>query len=185
MEEDEFKKESLETIYFHINRISEILKQLSGFSKMPVEELKRHQINEIIETSINLIQYDKRAKNVSIIKKLSPSLPKVIIDGNQLSQVFINLTLNAIDAMSNGGTLTVRSTEIWGNIVIQFEDTGIGIPKEELPKIFDPFYTTKEKGTGLGLAVSYNIIKKMNGTITVESEAGKGSIFTITIPYKE
>ena len=185
MEEDEFKKESLETIYFHINRISEILKQLSGFSKMPVEELKRHQINEIIETSINLIQYDKRAKNVSIIKKLSPSLPKVIIDGNQLSQVFINLTLNAIDAMPNGGTLTVRSTETLGNIVIQFEDTGIGIPKEELPKIFDPFYTTKEKGTGLGLAVSYNIIKKMNGTMTVESEVGKGSIFTITISYKE
>ncbi len=185
MEEDEFKKESLETIYFHINRISEILKQLSGFSKMPVEELKRYHINELIETSINLIQYDKRAKNVSIIKKLSPSLPKVIIDGNQLSQVFINLTLNAIDAMPNGGTLTVRSTETWGNIVIQFEDTGIGIPKEELPKIFDPFYTTKEKGTGLGLAVSYNIIKKMNGTMTVESEVGKGSIFTITIPYKE
>jgi signal transduction histidine kinase len=68
------------------------------------------------------------------------------------------------------------------HIVVQFEDTGTGIPKEDLNKIFDPFYTTKEKGTGLGLAVSYNIIKKMNGTLTVESEVGKGTIFTITIP---
>jgi signal transduction histidine kinase len=84
--------------------------------------------------------------------------------------------------MPEGGTLTVRSMSRENDIVIQFEDTGIGIPREELPKIFDPFYTTKEKGTGLGLAVSYNIIKKMNGTLTVESEADKGSIFTITIP---
>ncbi len=182
MEEDTFKKESLETIYFHINRISEILKQLSGFSKMPAGEPRECKINEIIETSINLIQYDKKAKNISIVKELSPSLPDVIADGNQLSQVFVNLTLNAIDAMPKGGTLTVRSMSRGNNIVIQFEDTGIGIPREELPKIFDPFYTTKEKGTGLGLAVSYNIIKKMNGTLTVESEADKGSIFTITIP---
>lgn len=184
MEDDEFKKESLETIYFHINRISEILKQLSGFSKMPAGEPKECHINEVIETSINLIQYDKKAKNISIIRELSPSLPNVIADGNQLSQVFVNLTLNAIDAMPEGGTLTVRSMSRGNDIIIQFEDTGIGIPHEELPKIFDPFYTTKEKGTGLGLAVSYNIIKKMNGSLTVESEIGKGTVFTITIPIR-
>lgn len=182
MEDDEFKKESLETIYFHINRISEILKQLSGFSKMPVGEPKECQINEIIETSINLIQYDKKAKNINIVKELSPSLPVITIDGNQLSQVFINLTLNAIDAMPDGGTLTIRSMLRKDNVVVQFEDTGTGIAQDELPKIFDPFYTTKEKGTGLGLAVSYNIIKKMNGTLSVESELGKGTTFTITIP---
>ncbi len=182
MESDDFKKESLETIYFHINRISDILKQLSGFSKMPAGELKKCQINEIIETSINLIQYDKKAKNISIVKELSPSLPEVICDGNMLSQVFVNLTLNAIDAMPDVGTLTVRSTVKGKDVVIQFEDTGMGIPKEDLTRIFDPFYTTKEKGTGLGLAVSYDIIKKMNGTLSVESETGKGSVFTITIP---
>lgn len=182
MEEDEFKRESLETIYFHINRISEILKQLSGFTKMPAVESKECRINEVIETSINLIQYDKRAKNVFIKKDLSPFLPPVVLDCNQLSQVFVNLTLNAIDAMSDGGALTVRSMLRGSDIVIQFEDTGTGIPKEDFGRIFDPFYTTKEKGTGLGLAVSYNIIKKMNGTLTIESEAGKGSVFTITIP---
>lgn len=182
MEDDSFKKESLETIYFHINRISEILKQISGFSKMPAGEPKECHINEVIETSINLIQYDKKAKNISIVKELSPSLPEVIADVNQLSQVFVNLTLNAIDAMPDGGTLTVRSMLRENDITIEFEDTGTGVPREELPKIFDPFYTTKEKGTGLGLAVSYNIIKKMNGTLTVESELGKGTTFTITIP---
>lgn len=184
MEQDDFKKESLETIYFHINRISEILKQLSGFSRMPAGELKKCQINEIIETSVNLIQYDKKAKNIAIVKDLSPSLPEVACDGNMLSQVFVNLTLNAIDAMPDVGTLTVRSFIKEDNVVIQFEDTGMGISKEDLKRIFDPFYTTKEKGTGLGLAVSYDIIKKMNGTLTVESEAGKGSVFMITIPYK-
>lgn len=182
MEDDKFKKESLETIYFHISRISEILKQLSGFSKMPAGKPKECHINDVIETSINLIQYDKKAKNISIVKELSPSLPEVIADGNQLSQVFVNLTLNAIDAMPDGGTLTVRSMLRENDITIEFEDTGTGIPREELLKIFDPFYTTKEKGTGLGLAVSYNIIKKMDGTLTVESELGKGTTFTITIP---
>ncbi len=184
METEDFKKESLETIYFHINRISEILKQLSGFSKMPAGEMKKCHVNEVIETSINLIQYDKKAKNIAIIKELSPSLPEVVCDGNQLSQVFVNLTLNAIDAMPDIGTLTVRSMKKDGNVVIQFEDTGMGISKDDLTRIFDPFYTTKEKGTGLGLAVSYDIIKKMKGTLSVESDLGKGSVFTIAIPAK-
>jgi signal transduction histidine kinase len=182
MEQDEFKKDSLQTIYFHINRISETLKQLSGFSKMPAVEPKECQVNEIIESSINLIQYDKRAKDIIIKKELSPSLPPAVVDANQLSQVFVNLILNAIDAMSEGGSLTLRSYTKNHSVVIQFEDTGVGIPKDRQMKIFDPFYTTKEKGTGLGLAVSYNIIKKMNATISVESEVGKGTTFTITIP---
>lgn len=183
-EEDEFKKESLNTIYFHVNRISGILKQLSGFTKMPTGEMKECIVNEIIENSVNIIHFDKKAKEISFIEDLSPLCNTACVcEDKQLSQVFVNLALNAIDAMPDGGTLTVRSILRDGDIVIQFEDTGIGITKEELPKLFDPFYTTKEKGTGLGLAVSYNIIKKMNGTITVESEIGKGSIFTIKIPY--
>jgi len=185
-EEDQFKKESLETVHFHINRISDILKQLSGFTRMPKGEVKECNINEIIEASVNIIYFDKKAKGVSITKDLSADLSRYpcVCDANQLSQVFVNLILNAIDSMPDGGKLMVRSMPKDGNIIIQFEDTGLGIQKEELSKIFDPFYTTKEKGTGLGLAVSYDIIKKMNGNITVESEVGKGSIFTITIPCK-
>lgn len=182
MESDDFRKESLDTIYFHINRISEILKQLSGFSKMPVGESAKYRINDIIESSVNLIQYDKKARNISIVKDLSPSVPDTLWDGNYLSQVFVNLTLNAVDAMSGEGTLTIKSRLDGDNIVVSFADTGAGIPREDLTKIFDPFYTTKEKGTGLGLAVSYDIIKKLNGALSVESEVGKGSVFTVTIP---
>ncbi|HAK89523.1 MAG TPA: hypothetical protein DHV16_05170 [Nitrospiraceae bacterium] len=182
MEDDKFKKESLETVYFHISRISEILKQLSGFSKMPAEEPKECLINDIIETSLNLIQYDKKAKDINITKELSPSIRPITIDGNRLSQVFVNLVLNAIDAIPDGGALTVRSTAKGNDILIEFQDAGSGINREDLAHIFEPFYTTKEKGTGLGLAVSYDIIKKMNGTLTVESETGKGSTFTITLP---
>jgi signal transduction histidine kinase len=182
IEHDEFKKESLQTIHFHINRISEILKQLSGFTKMPLGEAKECQVNDVIETSINLIQYDKKAREITMKKDLASQLPAVTADCNQLSQVFVNLILNAIDAMPQGGVLTVRSRVSGDDIVIQFEDSGVGIPPEDLIKIFDPFYTTKEKGTGLGLAVSYNIVKKMNGTLTVESEVGQGTTFTVSLP---
>jgi C4-dicarboxylate-specific signal transduction histidine kinase len=184
-EDDQFKKESLETISFHINRISEILKQLSGFTKMPVGESKLRSMNEIIETSINLIHYDKKAKDVLFVKELSPDLPDILVEANHLSQVFVNLMLNAVDAMPEGGTLTVRSFLSDGSVAVQFQDTGIGIEKDELNKIFDPFYTTKEKGTGLGLAVSYNIIKKMNGTLSVESSKDKGTTFTILLPLEK
>lgn len=182
MEQDKFKKESLETIYFHISRIADILKQLTGFSKTPPVELKPWKINSLIESSLSLIQYDKRAKDITIVRDLWPDIPEITTDGNQLSQVIVNIILNAVDAMPDGGTLTIRSRVKDNSIVIDFEDTGIGIPKENLSRIFDPFYTTKEKGTGLGLAVSYSIIRKLNGSLTVESEINRGSRFVITLP---
>ncbi|MCX8030561.1 MAG: ATP-binding protein [Thermodesulfovibrionales bacterium] len=185
IEDDKFKKESLETIYFHIQRISEILKQLSSFTKMSRGETQLISVNEIIEDAIKLIRYDKRAKNIVIKKNLSDSIPKMNLNFNQLSQVFINLILNAIDAMPDGGQLTINSYLQNNDLVIDFSDTGIGISRENLSKIFDPFYTTKEKGTGLGLAVSYNIITKMEGQLTVESEVGKGTTFKISLPIKK
>jgi len=184
VEEDEFKKDSLKTISFHVNRISETLKQLSGFSKMPTCEARACSINDIIETSLNLIQYDKRAKDVEIVRNLAADLPPVDADGNQLSQVFVNLILNAIDAMPDGGRLTVSSGVVGEAVLITFADTGAGIPHEDQRRIFDPFYTTKEKGTGLGLSVSYAIIEKMEGTMSVQSELGHGSVFTIRLPLK-
>jgi signal transduction histidine kinase len=182
MEEDEFKKETLETISFHMNRIEDILKQLSGFSKMPPLELKPCKVNGLIEDSLSLIQYDKRVQDITIMRDLWPDMPAITTDGNQLSQVIVNIVLNAADAMPNGGTLTIRSRLKDDRVVIDFVDTGAGIAKENLGKIFDPFYTTKEQGTGLGLAVSYSIIKKLNGSLTVESGPDKGSRFVITLP---
>lgn len=184
MEDDEFKKETLETIFFHMNRISDILQQLSTFSKMPPMELKPCKVNSLIEESLALIQYDQRVQNITVVRDLWPDMPAITMDGNQLSQVIVNIVLNAADAMPNGGILTIRSRVENNSIVIDFEDTGVGIDKENRSRIFDPFYTTKEHGTGLGLAVSYSIIKKLNGSLSVESDLNKGSRFMITLPMK-
>jgi signal transduction histidine kinase len=151
---------------------------------MPTVELRKWNINNLIETSLSLIQYDKRAKEITIMRDLNPDLPEITTDGGQLSQVFVNLILNAVDAMPEGGILTIRSGMNDGSIAISFEDTGVGIKRENISRIFDPFFTTKEKGTGLGLAVSYSIIKKLNGSMTVESEVNKGTRFRITLPSR-
>ncbi len=182
MEEDEFKKETIETIFFHMNRIRDTLKQLSGYSKMPHLDLNPCKVNALIEDSLSLIQYDKRVQDITIMRDLWPQIPMITTDGNQLSQVIVNIVLNAADAMPNGGTLTIRSRVKNNNIVIGFEDTGVGMDKEDLKRIFDPFYATKRHGTGLGLAVSYNIVKKLNGNLTADSDLNKGSRFVITLP---
>jgi signal transduction histidine kinase len=184
-EQDEFKKESLETIYLYMNRISDILNQLSGFSKIPPVELKPCKVNSLIEDALSLIQFDTRVNDITIVRDLMTDLPLITTDGNQLSHVIVAIVLNAADAMPDGGTLTIRSMATDRNIVIAFEDRGIGIPQENLSRIFDPFYTTKEKATGLGLSVSQSIIKKLNGSITVESELNRGATFTITLPTNE
>jgi signal transduction histidine kinase len=181
-EQDEFKMESLETIDLYMNRISDILKNLSGFSKIPPLNLKSCKVNSLIENALSLIQYDKRVNEITIVRDLLPDMPKITTDENYFSQVIVNIILNAADAMPDGGTLTIRSSINDRNVVIAFEDTGVGIPKENLARIFDPFYTTKEKGTGLGLAVCQNIIEKLNGSLSVESELNKGSRFVITLP---
>lgn len=181
MEEDEFKKETLETIFLHVNRIEDILKQLSGFSRTPAE-LKPCSVNTIIEDSLSLIQYDKRVQDITIVKEFSSSLPLITTDGNQLSQVVVNLVLNAADAMPQGGTLTIRSRVMDAYITVDFADTGVGIGPKDLDRIFDLFYTTKDQGTGLGLSVCRTILQRLNGRIAVESEPNKGSRFTITLP---
>jgi len=182
VEQDELKKETIETIYFHMNRITDILKQLSSFSKMPAPQLKPAKVNSLIEDSLSLIQYDRRVQDITIMKDLSSGMPEITTDSNQLRQVFVNIVLHAADSMPQGGTLTIRSTVKNNSVVIGFQNTGEGIAAEDLSRIFDPLYITKEKGTGLGLAVSYRIIKKLNGSMTAESEPNKGSNFVITLP---
>ena len=149
---------------------------------MPPVELKRWNVNSLIESSLSLIQYDKRAKDITIVRDLSSDMPEITTDRGQISQVFVNIILNAVDAMPDGGTLTIASRVENSAIVIDFNDTGTGIPRENLGRIFDPFFTTKEKGTGLGLAVSYTIIRKLKGNIAVESEPDRGTSFRITLP---
>jgi len=181
-ERNEFKRESLETIDFHMNSIADALKRLSGFSRTPPIEFRPEKGNSIIENALSLIQHDTRVNAITIVKDLQSDIPKIVTDSNLLSQVFVNIVLHSADAMTEGGTLIIRSSTGPDGMMITFEDSGIGIPKEKLARIFDPLYTTNEKGTGLGLAVSQNIIEKLNGTLTVESELNKGTRFVISLP---
>jgi PAS domain S-box-containing protein len=188
--QDDFTKNSLDVINNHIQRITDIVRRMATFARADALNIREVQLNDVLNSTLDLMRLDKRLKgSVEITVDLDPGLPRIMIDEGQMSQVFINIILNAFDAMPNGGELKVESRlgeDDHGNkaIIITFVDTGTGIHRNELQKIFDPFFTTKEagKGTGLGLSLSYDIVKRFKGDIHVESEVGKGTIFTILLP---
>jgi PAS domain S-box-containing protein len=185
MDFDEFTKESLDTIAKHIKRITDIVRQMSGFSRTAIADLKNHNLHELVDLTLELVKYDKRMKNISVNVSVPGSLPMVSGDETQLIQVFMNIILNAADAMPDRGTLDISAAQTNGMAEISFSDSGTGIPEDNLKKIFDPFFTTKEKGTGLGLAVSYSIIKSFQGDITAENRPEGGTIFKVRLPYNE
>jgi len=193
MATDEFTQNSLDIINNHIQRITEIVRQMSTFSRAASTNVKYTQLNEVLQSTLDLMRLDKRMKHtIDITVSMDPALPRTMIDEGQAAQVFINIILNALDAMPDGGHLQISTSrgkddQDRDSILVSFADTGSGIPQNELVKIFDPFYTTKEigKGTGLGLSVSYNIIKRFKGDITVCSEVNRGTVFTIVIPIEQ
>ena len=184
MEKDELKRETLETICFHMNRISDILQQLSRFSERPSVEFSPCRVNSLVEGALALIQYDRKVQNITFVRDLAPNLPEIRTDKPGLSQVIVNIILRAADAMPGGGTLTVRSRRNGDRIVLEFEDTGVGIPKEELKRIFDQLPLDGEKGNGIGLAVSFGMVRRLGGDLTAESESGKGTTFFVTLPVQ-
>ncbi len=161
-----------------------IIKNISNFAKPTKGEIVPIKVQEVVEGALGLVKFDKRMKDIKIITKYE-EVPEVLADPNQLSQVFINIILNASDAMPKGGELIIEVKREENFVIGKFTDTGMGISPENLSKIFDPFFTTKEKGTGLGLAVSYSIIKNLGGDIVVESTVGKGTTFTIKLPISQ
>lgn len=193
MATDAFSQNSLDIINNHILRITDIVRRMSTFARADTLNMKYVQLNDVLNSTLDLMRLDKRMKStIEIVVSMDPGLPKTMIDEGQIAQVFINIILNALDAMPEGGRLSVTTRtgpddQGKESIMISFADSGIGIPKNELEKIFDPFYTTKEagKGTGLGLSVSYNIVKQFKGELKVESEAGKGTLFTIILPVEK
>lgn len=182
MEFDDFTKESLNTISRHINRISDIVRQMSSFSKTTAPDIKPHKINGLLNSTLELVRYDKRLKDIDINIKIPSDLPEVMVDGNQIIQIFLNIIFNAGDAMPSGGALSIKASVIDKDVEVSFRDTGPGIPEEHMAKIFDPFFSTKEKGTGLGLAVSYSMVKSFGGDITVANAPGGGAIFKVRLP---
>jgi signal transduction histidine kinase len=193
-------KDYLKRIEKEIERINRIVRELLNYARPTKFEIKEVEVNQIIENTLSLLSYQKSFKNIETRLEFQPHLPPIQGDESQLSQVFMNIILNAVDAMPQGGTLRIKTEEcIVGNgfstkfsegdrlVRIKFSDTGIGIKQEDLKKIFDPFFTTKDpdKGTGLGLSVSLRIVESLGGEIKVESEPGKGSTFEVYFPVSQ
>ena len=198
-------EEDLRSIREEIDRIVEITDGLLRFSRKEKSISGEVEINSLLEKIISIVEPEMKLSNIKFIRRFEEGLPKIAANSDELRQVFLNMITNAKGAMAEGGTLTVktrrvrdrskkekaspprRAGELKGDFVkISFEDTGCGISKEKLNSVFDPFFTTKMegKGTGLGLSISYGIIENHGGTISVESEVGKGTTFIINLPVK-
>lgn len=181
---DEQLGEQLKTIKENIDRISKIVRELVDFSRPPGEDKVLLAITDVLKTAVGIVKYDKRVKNVEFVTDMDSELPMINIVPDQLLQVFVNILINALDAIEGEGKIEVKTYLENNFICIDIKDNGCGMEQEVINKIFDPFFTTKSvgKGTGLGLSVSYGIIKKLNGNITVKSKLNEGSIFTIKLP---
>lgn len=179
--------EYLNLIADETSRCTNIVKGLLEFSRQDPPQKVYSDVNEIINRTLQLLENQASFQNIRIIKKLNENLPRTKLDENKINQVFWNLMINSSEAMPKDGTLTIVSqfSADENYIEIDFIDTGVGIPKEAINKLFDPFYTTKSNGIGLGLAISYGIIEQHQGKIEVKSEPGQGSVFTISLPVKD
>jgi len=188
MEAEDPRHNNLEKVVGEATRCKNIVKGLLDFARQTEPKVKESDANEILKRTLSLVENQALFQNVKITRVSSPSLPKVMMDGSQIQQVFTNIILNAAEAVDGAGELTIatRTAPDGKSVEIEFTDTGCGIPQENLEKIFDPFFTTKKVGcgTGLGLAVSYGIIARHKGTINVKSEPGKGTTFVVRLPLK-
>jgi two-component system, NtrC family, sensor kinase len=179
----------LQDIIVQSERASDVIKNLLDFSRAERPEMLSLSLVPVIENTLKLVRNQMLLSDVAQVTAVPDDLPTVCGDYKGLQQVFLNLFINAIQAMPNGGTLSVKgrvsADEKW--VRISVSDTGIGIEPTLIPHIFDPFFTTKEvgKGTGLGLSVTYGIVQKHNGTIELESDQGAGSTFTVSLPVED
>lgn len=188
-ETEEKKRETMRMILAQITRISGVLRDLMDFARPKPPEPRPTDLNLIIRKSLELAIYDKRFKRLEVKTEFDPALPRLQLDGDRMQQVFLNLLLNARDAIgeqAEQGEIMVRTGKLDGRIFAEIADNGVGIPPENLRIIFDPFFTTKGKGqgTGLGLAVCQNIVTAHGGTISAANRE-KGSVFTISFPEPE
>jgi PAS domain S-box-containing protein len=180
-------KKGLKTIVEQVERITKVMNQLLAFARRKPPERGPLDLKAIVENSVEMFEERLAKSRVRVETLIDEHCPKVLADNDQMNQVLINLIMNAIHAMPEGGTLRIRLAQAQDMVRLTVTDTGQGIPQEALKKIFEPFFTTKEfgKGTGLGLTVVKGIVEEHQGVITVESEAGKGTTFTILLPKSE
>jgi signal transduction histidine kinase len=184
-EPDPEVKETLEILEKEVRTSERIISSLLDFARAKPPTWRKADINEVIQEALSRITVPE---NVEVVSQLDGALPAILADPDQLVQVFGNIILNAVQAMPEGGRLVVKTSEVseelpkseW--VAISFTDTGVGIPEENLGKLFEPLFTTKAKGIGLGMAVTKALVEGHGGSIEVQSEVGKGSSFTVKLP---
>lgn len=179
----------LDLLQKEVKRIASIVGQLSSFSRETEYEMALANVNEIIDSTLLVLKHQISNCRIEVSKDYSSEISWAVCDSSKVQQVFMNILINAIQAMENGGTLNIKTYQKKDRhkkeyLATEFSDTGCGISKKNLPHIFEPFFTTKEqgRGTGLGLSVSYGIINRHNGKIEVKSAEGKGTTFTVLLP---
>ncbi|CUU06895.1 PAS domain S-box-containing protein [Candidatus Kryptobacter tengchongensis] len=177
-------KEELETIISQAERIANLIKQLLEFARPRKPNYTKVNVNNELHHVVELLKHQFEKSNIKLNLKFSEDIPSIYADCSQIHQVFLNIIVNAIQAINQNGVIEIETFAKDGYVNIKFRDNGVGILPEHIHKIFEPFFTTKEagKGTGLGLAVSKRIIDEHNGKIEVESTPGKGTVFTVKFP---
>jgi len=177
-------KTSIKKIEEHVERARKVVHNMLGYARKMEPRLEDVDVNETVNQTISLLDNYSRINNIEIKTMLQPDLPIIASDQAQLQQVFLNIISNAIDAIGKDGRVEIQSSSSNTMIDVRITDNGPGIPEDRQKKVFDPFFTTKQtgKGTGLGLWVTYSIVEKLGGSISLKSREGKGTTFTVQIP---
>jgi two-component system NtrC family sensor kinase len=183
---DEEDLRDLNIIIDETNRVRKIVRELLDFARQSPAKKESLDINQILQQLVSLIIKQKEFREIRFMENYDDKLGTVHADKNQIQQVFLNLLLNSAESIAQEGTITISTQHQPDHCIISIGDTGCGIRSEDLDKIFDPFYTTKPvgRGTGLGLSVSYGIVKQYQGEISCDSKEGEGSTFSVTLPYQ-
>lgn len=186
---DQFKEGSEERGYAsvmvdEVDRLNRAISELLEFARPAELSIRGHEMRELLEHSLSLVSSDAERKNISIQFKVPPGIPRALVDGDRFTQALLNIYQNSLAAMEGGGSLTVAaySRPLEGMVEVRVEDTGSGIPQENIRRIFDPYFSTKKGGTGLGLAIVHKIVESHGGEIRVDSNPGQGTRFTILFP---
>lgn len=181
---EDMRREFLGVIRKECHRLSRLLSNLLDFARPRQPEFQPVDVCPVVDSVVALLAHTAQQSGIQLRKHLPPSLPDVEADSEQLKQVILNLTINAIQAMPDGGKIAISAAEKNAGIVIAVVDQGVGIPAEKVEKVFDPFFTTKDSGTGLGLSVAHQIIMQHGGVITAERNPDRGMTFSVTIPIR-
>jgi len=174
----------LKDIELEIDYASNVVTNILTYSRPTELIYSQIDINKLIEDTLHFVHLQNRELSIDIDKNYDPNIPEVLIDAKQFKQVIINLFSNSLQAMPKGGRLIISTSGLNDEIIIKIQDTGVGIAKSDVDKIFAPFYTTKARGVGLGLSIVSNIVKKHGGIIELNSEEGQGTTFIIKLPLK-